>query len=447
MKRILLSSIMLLLINVSMMAINMKVGNTETLNIGNINHLQGCQWTISRPNDVVFTTTPHSYSTQVTIKAVNSFPATSPCIVQCKYYYLELDPTTGRYIYSRTGYKDWTIFVSSNGSSGSGYSDDVSDNTISLSTTHASVRVDEWVDVSASSGSKLYWSIDNPNYAVFTSTKNNRISVRGICPGETRIRVQSEGGGYANCLLTILPKSSYTVGETITAPTAEGVFMQFRVTDLTEKTCELSKVPTDKVNKMTIPLEAHGFLVSKISSAAFWDTNVSVINIPQSVTYIDEYAFAFNHGLKELSLPDGVTHIGYKACYFTHDLETINIPSEVTSIGENAFVGTNMKSVYSYIKTPFEINENVFNFKSLGEGLTLYVPYGTKSLYQDTQGWNLFPNIIEMDMTQSIEFTKANNCTSPQIYTINGRLIQNNTSVNNLPNGIYIVNKKKIIKK
>ena len=38
----------------------MKVGDTETLGIGNIEHLQGCQWTISRPYDVVFTTKPQS---------------------------------------------------------------------------------------------------------------------------------------------------------------------------------------------------------------------------------------------------------------------------------------------------------------------------------------------------------------------------------------------------
>lgn len=96
----------------------MKVGDTETLDIGNIKHLQGCQWTISRPYDVVFTTKPQSFSTKVTIKAINAFSAQSPCIVQCKYYYLELDPTTGRYTYSRTGYKDWTVFVNKGSDNG-----------------------------------------------------------------------------------------------------------------------------------------------------------------------------------------------------------------------------------------------------------------------------------------------------------------------------------------
>ena len=106
-------------------AISMKVGDTETLDIGDVSHLQGCQWTISRPNDVIFVTTPQAYSTKVTIKAVNAFPATSPCVVQCKYYYLELDPTTGKYTYSRTGYKDWTIFVKEDGI---GDGDDVNGN-------------------------------------------------------------------------------------------------------------------------------------------------------------------------------------------------------------------------------------------------------------------------------------------------------------------------------
>lgn len=156
-KRLLLF-VALLISTISANAISMKVGDTETLDIGNVSHLQGCQWTISRPNDVVFTTTPQSYSTRVTIKAVNAFPSTSPCVVQCKYYYLELDPTTGRYTYSRTGYKDWTIFVKENGTGG-GSSDEGS---VSLDPKEANIKVGSGCTVYAKGNysGKLTWSVD-----------------------------------------------------------------------------------------------------------------------------------------------------------------------------------------------------------------------------------------------------------------------------------------------
>ena len=55
--------------------------------------------------------TVSSLTTSVTVKALKSFTG-SPCVIQCKYYYLELDPTTGRYTYSRSGSQEWNFFVS-----------------------------------------------------------------------------------------------------------------------------------------------------------------------------------------------------------------------------------------------------------------------------------------------------------------------------------------------
>ena len=98
-----------------MMAIHLNVGETETLSIGDVPYLKNAAWTISRPKDVIFTQSPQVYTTRVTVKAVNTFPATSPCIVQCTYYYYDLDPIKRTYTYLRSGFKSWTIFVGESG--------------------------------------------------------------------------------------------------------------------------------------------------------------------------------------------------------------------------------------------------------------------------------------------------------------------------------------------
>jgi hypothetical protein len=48
------------------------------------------------------------------------------------------------------------------------------------------------------------------------------------------------------------------------------------------------------------------------------------------------------------------------------------------------------------IEEPFEINENVFQYRYTSA--TVYVPAGTKEKYEATPAWNLFENIVEMNI-------------------------------------------------
>lgn len=78
-------------------SIHMKVGDTKTLSPSVLptKVLAGQPaWTSSRPSDVKITSTT-MYS--CTIEAVNSFSGYAT--IHCLYYYRELDPTTGKYIY------------------------------------------------------------------------------------------------------------------------------------------------------------------------------------------------------------------------------------------------------------------------------------------------------------------------------------------------------------
>lgn len=95
--------------NIYAETVRMKVGDTKMLSPSVLptKVLAGQPaWTSSRPSDVkIVSTTMYS----CTIEAVKSFSGYAT--IHCLYYYRELDPTTGQYIYQRSGYVDYNVFV------------------------------------------------------------------------------------------------------------------------------------------------------------------------------------------------------------------------------------------------------------------------------------------------------------------------------------------------
>lgn len=90
-------------------------------------------------------------------------------------------------------------------------------------------------------------------------------------------------------------------------------------------------------------------------------------------------------------------------------MTSITIPESVTSIGNMAFYYDNFKYVISLINDPFEISDLAFDVQ---EDAILYVPKGTKSKYENTNGWNKFKNIVEI----------VKQCEKPSICYENGNL-------------------------
>ena len=115
--------------------------------------------------------------------------------------------------------------------------------------------------------------------------------------------------------------------------------------------------------------------VAAIAPRAFWESNVTQIQIPNSITMIGEAAFADAEqltditlplGLKAISrymlagtavtnlvLPEGVTDIGMGAFEDCDQLHTIYLPYSLQTIGDKAFAYcTNLNEVYSDAATP-----------------------------------------------------------------------------------------------
>ncbi len=452
-----------------MMAINMKVGDTKKLDIGNIPYLQSCHWTISRPNDVVFTSTPHQVQTEVEIKAVKAFPATSPCVVQCKYYYLELDPTTGRYIYSRTGYKDWTIFVKENGSSdegegGDSQDDDQSSNLNITLLGSGSIEVQEGssVPIEVGQGVAVSWSSDDESIAKISKVSTNKFNVYGVSGGMTFVRVNGANGSSASCLVRVVKDGEE--GSVFYDNSPEGVSVKYIVTDKLKSECmvggnygdeyTLKAVNVNTSGTLTIPWQAKGYTVVGIHQAAFMKCKyikkiilpstiralgtfafyecelLKDINLPEGIKYISNYAFDSCKSLEEIILPSTVLTINIDAFENCKSLIKVNIPKNVYRIENNAFYNCqSLRQIYSYIEEPFSIPESAFHCSDyysssdkyqIYQKANLYIPYGTKSKYRSTPSWHLFLYKYELEPNgiQSTDFNQEN---INKIFTIDGK--------------------------
>lgn len=132
--------------------------------------------------------------------------------------------------------------------------------------------------------------------------------------------------------------------------------------------------------------------VINIGASAFVNCHeLHSITLPDSVVTIGIYAFA-NCNLRSITIPNSVTTIEAYTFFSTHSLQSIIIPASVTSIGECAFFDSFVLKIIDLNPNPQSLGRDVFhNF-----GLEVYVPQGTLSAYKEATGWSKFSNIHEM---------------------------------------------------
>lgn len=90
---------------------------------------------------------------------------------------------------------------------------------------------------------------------------------------------------------------------------------------------------------VTIPSRYKGKPVTMIGHAAFFNSAVTSVTIPDSVTSIDDNAFGFCSQLTNISIPNSVTYIGFSAFAHCTSLKSITLPSSLSSISEALFSG------------------------------------------------------------------------------------------------------------
>ena len=147
-------------------------------------------------------------------------------------------------------------------------------------------------------------------------------------------------------------------------------------------------------------------------------TSLTDINIPNSVTSIGERAFSGCTSLTDINIPNSVTSIEWATFKGCTSLTDINIPNSVTSIGEQAFYNCdNLKSVYMNASTPPFIGSQAFH--NISKDLTIYIPRGSYTAYWLSYWGNY--NLVEYDPTDIQGVTTSAHNGVEKYFSIDGR--------------------------
>ena len=180
------------------------------------------------------------------------------------------------------------------------------------------------------------------------------------------------------------------------------------------------------------------------------------VEIPNTAYSIARYAFEDCTRIPSITLPSSLEYIGYiqytsarYGCSLTlgtfgncKELIEINIPKSVRYIDEHAFAWcNNIKSIYVNWESPLSCPNLGWADNVITNG-TLYVPTGSIELYKKSNSWMDFWNIEEFDSAgiEDIYTDSPLNPVSSKMYDLMGREIKTPTKGN-----IFISNGKKVL--
>ena len=137
---------------------------------------------------------------------------------------------------------------------------------------------------------------------------------------------------------------------------------------------------------VTIPSRYKGKPVTAIDHAAFHDSAVTSVTIPDSITAIPDDAFSYCSNLTNISIPNSVTFIGFSAFNSCTSLKSITLPSSLSTIQSSAFYNCgNLETIRIPVSVTFIGN---YAFAGCPSSMTVTYP-GSKTQWDAiTKGSN-----------------------------------------------------------
>ena len=216
-------------------------------------------------------------------------------------------------------------------------------------------------------------------------------------------------------------------------------------------------------------IETNGreYIVRFIGAGAFARmTNLTHVNIPNSIISIRQSAFYGCTNLVSINIANGVDTIGYDAFRECTSLTSVNLPNSVITIGGYSFRGCanlttiiigdgarniygpfgsciNLKDIYCFVETPPSGRGISSGIDRNAQGaITLHVPAESINMYKQAEEWNHF-NIVAITnadpMPTRIIKIKTEAKDEERYYDLQGHHVIEPSK------GLYIINGKKVI--
>lgn len=204
--------------------------------------------------------------------------------------------------------------------------------------------------------------------------------------------------------------------------------------------------------------------LSRIETGAFYESGITAVTLPASVTYLggnsfakckslkkvilnnaieklEDDTFAYDSNLVEIDLGKSITSIGTLAFYDCNKLKSIRLPSSLTQFGRKVFCGCgSLETIIAESENPFNFIEDVFDYTTY-DNATLYVPTNSLAAYNASYYWNKFKNIVE-GMPAGIKgIYSSRDLPDSDSYNILGQKDQMKT------NGVYVVKRNGVYRK
>lgn len=129
---------------------------------------------------------------------------------------------------------------------------------------------------------------------------------------------------------------------------------------------------------VTIPSRYKGIPVTMIDHAAFFNSAVTSVTIPDSVTSISHDAFINCPQLTNISIPNSVTYIGFSAFRSCTSLKSITLPSSLSSISEALFSGCSQLTTIQIPDSVLSIQD--YAFENCTRLETIQIPVSVTSI-------------------------------------------------------------------
>ena len=172
-----------------------------------------------------------------------------------------------------------------------------------------------------------------------------------------------------------------------TIPAKEGEGLEYSLNS-DGKTCTVIGIGTYPLSNVIIPESIDGYKVTAIGEKAFFElTNITSIDIPNTVKTIGTRAFYGCTGLTEITIPESVTSIGTQIFYKADNLKTVYYNASYRGTSDNPFLSTPSieKIVFGGKLVPSDACKNnvslkIVEIKNSVTSIGIYAFYGCSSL-------------------------------------------------------------------